>query len=60
VHLSELISSLSTFETYSSECESRNARDAALHSYLNETASRARFLLETALKKVIEVDNIQL
>jgi DNA-binding transcriptional MerR regulator len=59
-HLSELISSLSAFETYSSECESRNARDAALHNYLNETTSRARFMLETALKKVIEVDNIKL
>ncbi len=60
LHLSELISSLSTFETYSSECESRNARDAALHNYLNETASRARYMIETALKKVIEVDNIKL
>jgi len=59
-HLSELISSLSAFETYSSVCESRNARDVALHNYLNETASRARFMLETALKKVIEVDNIKL
>ncbi len=60
LHLSELISSLSAFETYSSECESRNVRDAALHNYLNDTASRARFMLETALKKVIEVDNIKL
>ena len=59
-HLSELISSLGAFEAYSSECESRNARDAALHNYLNETASRARYMLETALKKVIEVDNIKL
>jgi len=32
----------------------------ALHNYLNETVSRARFMLETALKKVIEVDNIKL
>ena len=60
LHLSELISSLSAFEHYSSECEIRNARDAALHSYLNETASRARFMIETALKKVIEMDNIKL
>lgn len=60
LHLSELISSVNAFESYSSECESRNARDAVLHSYLNETASRARFLLETALRKVIEVDNIKL
>lgn len=29
----------------SSECESRNARDAALHSYLNETAARARYMI---------------
>jgi DNA-binding transcriptional MerR regulator len=60
LHLSELISSLSAFEKYSSECESRNARDAALHSYLNETASRARYMIETALGKVIELDDIKL
>ena len=60
MHLSELISSLGAFEIYASECESRNAKDAALHSYLNDIASRARFMLENALKKVIEVDNIEL
>lgn len=60
LHLSELISSLSAFEKYSNECESRNTRDAALHSYLNETASRARYMIETALSKVIELDNIKI
>jgi hypothetical protein len=58
-HLSELISSLAAFEQYSSECESRNVTDAALHNYLNETAARARYMTETALSKVIETDNIK-
>lgn len=59
LHLTELISSLSAFEKYSNECESSNARDAALRRYLNETASRARYMIETALNKVIELDNIK-
>ena len=58
-HLSELISSLAAFEQYSSECESRNVTDAELHNYLNETAARARYMIETALSKVIETDNIK-
>jgi DNA-binding transcriptional MerR regulator len=58
-HLTELISSLSAFETYSNECENRNARDAALHSYLNDATARARFIIESALSEVIEIDNIK-
>jgi transposase-like protein len=59
-HLAELISSLSAFEHYSSECESRSPRDAALHAFLHATASQARHLIEDALGHVIEVENIQL
>jgi DNA-binding transcriptional MerR regulator len=59
-HLAELITSLSAFEKYSTECESRSPKDAALHAYLNATASRARDMIETALTQVIEAENIQL
>lgn len=59
-HLTELISSLAAFEQYSNECESRNQKDAALHDYLNQTTARARYMIETALEKVIELDNIKL
>jgi len=59
-HLAELITSLSAFESYSAECESRSPKDAALHAYLNATASRARNLIETALDQALEADNIKL
>ena len=59
-HLAELITSLSAFEKYSSECESRSLKDAELHSYLNTTASQARHMFETALSLVIEAENIEL
>lgn len=58
-HLTELITSLSAFERYSTECESRSPEDAALHTYLNATASHARVLIENALEKVIETENIE-
>jgi DNA-binding transcriptional MerR regulator len=59
-HLAELIASLTAFEKYSNECESRNANDAALHAYLSATASRARSMVESALDQVIEAENIEL
>ena len=59
-HLAELISDLVAFERYSSECESRNLKDAALHAYLHATASHARNLIEEALAHVIEVEGISL
>ena len=59
-HLAELISGLSAFEQYSLECESRDPKDAALHAYLNATASRARHMIETALAQVMEAENITL
>lgn len=57
-HLTELISSLAAFEHYSTECESRSPEDAALHTYLHATASRARVMIEEALSRVIETENI--
>jgi DNA-binding transcriptional MerR regulator len=59
-HLAELISSLSAFEKYSGECESRNLKDAELHAYLSTTASNARHMFENALGLVIEAENIEL
>ncbi len=58
-HLAELITDLVAFERYSSECENRHLKDAALHAYLHATASRARNLIEDALAHVIEVEGIQ-
>lgn len=59
-HLAELIASLSGFERYSAECESRSPRDAALHAYLYATASQARHMIEDALDHVIEIEDIDL
>lgn len=59
-HLAELLSSLVAFETYSDECENRNQEDAELHAYLSRTTSEARHLIEKALEKVIEIENIKL
>lgn len=60
MHLAQLISRLVRFEAYSAECESRNAEDAALHSYLHNTTSRARSMMERALKRVVELENLSM
>lgn len=57
-HLVDLISNLSAFETYSGECEVLNIDDAALHAFLHSATAQARALLETALARVIEADDI--
>ncbi len=59
-HLAELLTSLSAFEQYSAECESRNPDDAALHSYLSTTTAHARQMVEEALDQVIAAENIKL
>lgn len=60
LHLAQLISRLVRFEAYSAECESRNAEDAALHSYLHNTTSRARSMMERALKRVVELEKLSM
>ena len=57
-HLAELIVSLSAFEQYSSECANRNDKDAELHAQLNESAAKARTILEESLARLIEIEGI--
>jgi len=57
-HLVSLISSLTAFEAYSEECEVLNVDDAVLHAFLHSATAQARALLETALTRVIEADDI--
>ena len=59
MHLAQLITRLVHFEAYSAECESRNDQDAALHSYLHKTTSTARNLMERALTRVVELENLK-
>jgi hypothetical protein len=51
-HVAELLMQLSHFETYSAECEHRNAADAELHAYLRQVASASRTRFEAALEHV--------
>ncbi len=59
-HLVDLISSLTAFETYSIECQNRNAEDAEIHAFLYATTAQARALMEHALQRVAEFENIDL
>ena len=51
-HLVELVLGLGSFERYSAECASRGPDDAALHRDLQQTAARARAMMEDALLRV--------
>jgi hypothetical protein len=57
-HLVDLISSLTAFEAYSEGCEVLNVDDAALHAFLHSATAQARSLLESALARVVEADDI--
>lgn len=57
-HLVDLVSKLGAFEDYCMQCEVLNPEDAALHAYLSSAAARARSLLESALERVVEADDI--
>ena len=56
-HLVELIIGLSGFETYSRECEHRDAKDAQIHRLLCARASQARALVEDALARLAEAED---
>jgi MerR family transcriptional regulator, light-induced transcriptional regulator len=51
-HLTELLTRLFDFETYSVECSKQGTADAELHAYLRQTAANARLAFETALERV--------
>lgn len=57
-HLAQLVHDLSAFEVYSAACSNRDDEDAALHRYLHHNTAEARALIEAALSRVIEVDDI--
>jgi MerR family transcriptional regulator, light-induced transcriptional regulator len=51
-HLTELLTRLADFESYSIECSKQSAADAELHAYLRQTAASARAGLEKALERI--------
>ena len=59
-HMVDLIQRLGAFEAYSADCENRNSEDALLHSHLNRMAGQARSLVEDALERWLQIENIQL
>lgn len=58
-HLAQLVSALSAFEVYSANCANRNDDDAVLHRYLHRTTANARSMMERALERVAEADNLE-
>jgi DNA-binding transcriptional MerR regulator len=57
-HMSSVIEQLVAFEEYSARCEVATKQDAALHGYLHQMTARARWLMEIALAKLAEVEEI--
>jgi DNA-binding transcriptional MerR regulator len=57
-HVSELLASLSAFEAYSAQCQSRSPADADVHDYLRRAAGSARVMLEDALVRLAAVEGI--
>lgn len=58
-HLATLLQNLVDFEAYSKNCESRNEADAKVHRMLYESTARARALMEAALDRLVEHENIE-
>lgn len=59
-HVAELLVQLSHFEAYSAQCENRSPTDAALHTYLRQTAALARTHFEQALAHVAQHEGLAL
>lgn len=59
-HLAMQIASLAAFERYSHECEARTPEDLAVHQMLALASGRARHIMETALKKLLTAENIEI
>lgn len=57
-HLSVIVETMVAFEQYSIQCENKTRQDAALHAYLHVMTAKARWLMEVALEKLVEVEGI--
>jgi hypothetical protein len=56
--MASVIEQLAAFEDYSARCEVATKQDAALHGYLHQMTARARWVMEVALERLAEVENI--
>lgn len=59
-HLVDLVRQLGSFETYSEQCGARSEADAAMHFDLQQTAARARSMLEQALLRLAMLEGLPL
>jgi len=57
-HLADLLLKLIAFERYSLECESTNAKDAAMHALMHSASGRCRELLEDVLRRLMAHEGI--
>jgi DNA-binding transcriptional MerR regulator len=53
-HVAELVESLSNFEDYSAQCSAENWQDAAVHARVYAFSAQARWLMERALRALLE------
>ena len=58
-HLAQLVSDLSAFEIYSDRCANRDDDDAAMHRYLHRVTAEARSLVELALEKLADAEELR-
>jgi hypothetical protein len=58
--LAEIVTSLAAFEDYSQSCENQSEADAAIHAKLYRETSRARRIMEEALRALCRVEGIEL
>ncbi|MFN4151667.1 MAG: MerR family transcriptional regulator, partial [Candidatus Sericytochromatia bacterium] len=59
-HISSIVQSLIEFEDYSEKCFNKNDQDVAIHQHLYVETAKARHIMEQALIKVCEFENITL
>ncbi len=59
-HLAQIVGSLAAFEEYSARCESKNDADVEVHRALHLQTARARAVMEDALARLLEFENIRL
>ena len=57
-HLSDLLNKLNAFERYSLECESTNAKDAAVHAMMYSASGHCREFLEKVLQRLMVHEGI--
>ncbi len=59
-HMAEIIKGLLAFESYSSQCESKDKAGADLHRFIHQRTAHARAIMEDLLQSVLQQEGIDL